>query len=285
MTERRNKFERGVPTFKNKVVWVTGASTGIGREVAHLMAALKAYVIVTARNREALEEVVAACGGDERVRALPFDLQNTDGLEDLVSSAEQVFGPIDAVFHAAGVSQRSLAEETSAEVMKRIHAINYLAPTIISSLLLPGMLDRGTGLIAFVSSLAARIPTPYRSSYTAAKMALHGYADSLRLELHGRPVNVLMTVPGFVKTEISMRAYTGTGSAHGKMDQGQERGMDPRKCARRIVQAALSGKDEVEIGFGVKGRFAILLKSLAPAMLKRRLVREVKKGRREEERS
>lgn len=274
----RNKFERGVPSFKGKVVWVTGASSGIGREIAYLLAALRAYVIVTARNHEALMEVVAACGGDERCRPLPYDLQDTKGLPGLVTQAEQMFGQIDAVFHAAGVSQRSLAADTSPDVMRQIMAVNYDAPTIITSLVLPEMIDRGSGLICAVSSLAAYIPTPLRSSYTGAKMGLHGYFDSLRLELRRSGVRIMMAIPGFVKTEISLRALTGGGTAHGKMDQAQAHGMDPGKCARKIVQGALAGKEELEIGFGFKGRLAIFLKSMAPGLLTRRLAKEAKRA-------
>lgn len=270
---RRLKFEHGVRSFKQKVVWVTGASTGIGREIVYLLAAMQAYVIVTARRQDVLEELIAACGGDERVRALPYDLQHLDGIPELVHMAEQIFGPIDVVIHAAGVSQRAEASETSPSVMRQIMAVNYHAPTIITSLLLPGMLDRGEGKIVAVSSLAAHLPTPRRSSYTAAKRALHGYFDALRLELWDSPVRVVMAVPGFVRTEISVRALTGSGASHGEMDRGQARGMDPKKCARKIVQAALSGKEVAEIGFGIRGRFALLLKALAPGLLYRRLAK------------
>lgn len=272
----RNKFEQAVPSYAGKVVWVTGASSGIGREIAQLLAALKAYLIVTARNAEALEEVVAACGGESRARALPFDLADTEGLPELVQTAEQIYGPIDAVFHAAGISQRSPAAETSPAVMRRIMAVNYHAPSVLTSLLLPGMVDRDSGTVVVVSSLAARVPTPLRSSYTASKMALHGYFDSLRLELGRSSVRVLMAIPGFIRTGISRHALTGGGEAHGVMDDAQAHGMDPAKCARKIVQAVLSGKEEISVGFGVKGRLALLLKSLAPGLLRRRLKRGAK---------
>lgn len=233
--------------FSGKVVWITGASSGIGEELALQFAALGAKLILSARRVEVLEKVCAACvqkGAEAAV--LPLDLSALESLEAKVAEAKAQFGRIDILINNGGISQRSSVLETTDEVEQRILATNYLSGVKLSKMVLPGMIQQGNGNIVVMSSVTGKFGVPFRSTYAATKHALIGYFDSLRAELKKEhaPVNIHIIVPGYIHTEISYHAVKGDGKEQGVLDPGQANGLSAAKCAQKIIRAIQKNKKE-----------------------------------------
>jgi short-subunit dehydrogenase len=255
------------------VVWVTGASSGIGAALAQRFARRGARLILSARGEERLRAVRSACTHPERHVVLPLDLGRPESMADAAREALEMCGRVDVMVHNGGISQRSLAEATALEVDRRMLEVDYLGPVALTKALLPSMLERESGRFVVVSSLVGKIGTPLRSGYSAAKHALHGFFDSLRAEVHDRGVRVTMVCPGFVRTELSIHALTGDGTPQGKMDRAQARGMNADACARRIVRAL--DRDEDEVLVGGKEVWAVRLERFFPGLF-RRVIRRVR---------
>ena len=252
--------------FRGKVVWITGASAGIGEALARELAGQGARLVLSARNEAALHRVAAACAPAQTL-VLPLDLTAPDTFGAAVVAVQAHFGRLDVLINNGGISQRSLALETSLEVDRRLMEVDYFGPVALSKAVLPAMLAQGSGRLVVISSLVGKFGTPYRSAYAAAKHALHGFFDSLRAELHGSGVAVIIICPGFIHTGVSVNALTGDGRALGQMDEATANGLAPAEFARRAVRALARERDEVAIG----GRetWGLLLKRLAPGLFAR----------------
>lgn len=235
--------------FSGKVVWITGASSGIGEELAKQLAGEDARLILTARN-EAAMQAIAAAHPSAQVTLLPVDLTDPSTIGSLVQRAIQIFGHIDAVVHCAGVSQRSSAEKTGMEIYRRLMEINYFAPVAITQALLPHFRAGGGGQIVAISSMAGLMGFPLRTGYAAAKHALKGYFETLQTEHDIPSLRITLVYPGRIRTPISLHALTGSGIAHGQMDEGQLRGIPVEVCATKIVAAMKAGKQRVVIARG-----------------------------------
>lgn len=234
------------------VVWITGASSGIGEACARRYAASGARLILTSSSRDRLEPVASKCRelGAPDVAVLPCDLSDPSGLEPLVSRAWEAFGGIDIVYCNAGISQRTTVEDTSMEMIRKIMEIDYFAPVAIAKGILPRMLEAGGGHIAVTTSIAGRFGFPLRCGYSSAKFALYGFFETLRAEYASKGIKVTIICPGRVKTDISLRALDKGGRQHGQMDPGQAGGLDADKAAKQIVRAIARGRREVLVGRG-----------------------------------
>jgi short-subunit dehydrogenase len=261
--------------FLGRVVWITGASSGIGEGLARVFREEGARLVLSARRVGRLEALAKELGGPEHARVLPLDLSELAALSDKAISAKNLFGRVDVLVNNAGIGQRSPAAETPHGNARRLIDVNVLGPVALTREVLPEMLDRESGHLVFVSSVLGHLGLPGRSLYAASKHALRGYADSVRAEVHGRGVRVTVASPGFVRTEISLHALEKSGKPHGVMDPGQGRGMDPLRCAREIVRAARKGRREVYPG-GLE-TWAPLLQRLAPGLMAR-LLRRIRAG-------
>jgi short-subunit dehydrogenase len=258
-------------SFAHRVVWITGASSGIGESLAHAFARRGARLVLSARRRDELDRVASTCTGASSVHVHPLDLADT---ASLAAHAKQVLsdvGDVDVMVHNGGVSQRARALDTSVEVDDRLMRVNYLGAVALTKALLPSMIARNQGRFVVVSSLVGIIGSPMRSGYAASKHALHGFFDSLRAEHHDDGISVTIACPGFVRTGVSIHALTGTGAPQGTMDTATDRGIEPDACAERIVRAVERGKREVYVG-GYE-TIAVYLKRYAPSMFERLLRR------------
>lgn len=250
--------------FKDQVVWVTGASSGIGEALAKALAGQGARLILSARRVEELERVRNECGGHNAPLALvPMDVAELDSIPDKVRQALEAFGRIDMVVNNAGISQRSLAMETGIAVDQRLMQVNYFGTVAVTKALLPHLVRQGSGRIVSVTSVVGKFGTPYRSAYAASKHAVHGFMEALRAEIAGTGVKVQLVMPGFIRTQVSVNALTGDGSALGAMDQAQAQGMDPDEAARRILSGIETDALEIYVG-GPKERFGLFLKRFFP---------------------
>lgn len=254
--------------FADKTVWITGASSGIGEALAKRFAAAGSRLILSARREEELKRVSALCGAAPAVSILPLDISKPERMGEAAYHAMAISGHIDVMVHNAAVSQRSLASETAYEVDDHLMRTNYLGPVALTKALLPSMRRRRQGQFIVLTSVLGKIGLPGRSGYCASKHALHGFFDTLRAELSNDGIGVLLVLPGWVRTNVSLNALTADGTPHGRMDPGTAGGMTPEECAARIVAAAESGKQEIH-PVRIKERLALEVNRLAPALFRR----------------
>lgn len=255
------------------LVWITGASTGIGAALAHAFDQRNYRVVLSARRQEQLEAVRNACQHPERHIVFPFDQSDPADAENLTRTLRDTVGVPDIIVLNGGVSQRAMALDTQVAVSEHLFRVNVLANVAICKVMVPAMVARGSGQIGVVSSLVGKFGSPLRSSYSASKHALHGYFESARAEWHDKGIGITMICPGFIRTDISLNAVTGTGERQNKMDDAQASGMSPEACARHIVQALAKRKAEVYIGG--RERLAIYVHRWLPSLF-RILIRRTK---------
>lgn len=251
------------------VIWITGASSGIGEASAKRFSQAGYRVILSARNEKELNRVKKECSHPESCAVLPLDLGESSSLAEKVGTAIGLFGQIDVMLHNGGISQRSLTKETLLEIDRRIMEINYFGTIALTKALLPHFNARNQGHFAVISSLVGKFGSPYRSSYAASKHALHGFFDSLRAEQYAQNLSVTMICPGFIRTQVSVNALTGDGSQLGQMDDAQAKGMSPEACADQIFEAIVGKKEEVNIGG--KEKYYVLVKRLFPGLFSKLL--------------
>ena len=254
-------------SFEGKVVWITGASSGIGEALAYTLAVRGARLILSARRAEQLKGVQAACAYPDRHLVLPLDLADTASLEAAARQALDAVGSIDVLINNGGVSQRALAVDTQLAIDRRIMDINSFGAVALTKAVLPSMLTRRAGHLVVISSVVGKFGSPLRSAYSASKHALHGFFDALRAEVHAADVRVTLVCPGFVRTNVSVNALLGDGTPQGTMDTGQQRGLPVEVCAARIVRAIERQKDEV--CFGGTEVLAVYLKRFWPGLFNR----------------
>lgn len=255
--------------YYNKVVWITGASSGIGEALTYEFAKRGAKLILSSRRKEELERVKGNCfaPAQPNIRILPLDLSQPATLQLTTEAAVQLFGHVDLLINNGGISQRSLAKETTLEVDRKLMEVDYFGTVALTKYLLPHFLRQKHGHIAVVSSVMGIIGTPYRSGYAAAKHALHGFFDSLRAELWEDCKKIYITIvcPGWIKTSGTLNALTGDGSSLNEMDKTTGNGIAAPDFARRMIKALEDKKEEVYIG-GSKEVMAAYLKRFLPGV-------------------
>ncbi|MFQ5351353.1 MAG: SDR family oxidoreductase [Thermoanaerobaculia bacterium] len=259
--------------WQDKVVWITGASSGIGEAVARALDRRGARLVLSARRQARLEALRQELGEPERHAVVPLDLAETEVIPAAVEAALAHAGRVDVMLHNAGISQRALVVDTDLEVDRRLLEVNFFGTVGLTKALLPAMLEAGGGRFVVVTSLVGKIATPLRSGYAASKHALHGFFDSLRAELWEQGIRVTLVCPGFIKTELPLAALTGDGSPQGSMDRAQLAGYPAERCAEKIVRAVERGREEVLIGG--KEKYAVYLKRFLPRLFSR-LIRRVR---------
>lgn len=259
-------------SFNNKIAWITGASSGIGKAIAHALHDQGARLILSSRRKEALQIVKQNCSGDPSdIHVLPLDLSKPDELKSKAQQALDIYGKVDFLFNNGGVSQRSLAVDTSMEVTRRVMEINFFGAVILTKAVLPSMVERQTGHIIVTSSVMGKFGTHLRSSYAASKHALHGYFDCLRHEVYDDNISVSLVCPGFIKTDITKNALEGDGSKHNQMGKGQSEGMSAEKFAAELLPKV--SKKQEEIYIGGKEIWGVYLKRFFPRLLNKLLRR------------
>jgi dehydrogenase/reductase SDR family member 7B len=252
--------------FCGSRVWITGASSGIGAALARELSTHGANLLLSSRREDELRKIQAACiGAAQSVHILPLDLTDPPLLQRVSADALHRFGPIDLLIHCAGVSQRSLAQDTIADVDRMIMEINYFGTVELTRAVLPSMLARNSGHIVVVTSVAGKVGSPMRSSYSASKHALHGYFDCLRAEVHHAGIRVTTVCPGYIDTEITRNSFIGNGERYGKVDAMLAKGMPVRECARRILAGVARNNPEFVVS-GAKERIAAYLRRFFPRL-------------------
>lgn len=260
-------------TSTPKVIWITGASSGIGRACVQVYASKGYRVILSSRRKEALQEVVDALDGVNKdlLHIVPLDLSKTDELKGIADNVINEFNHVDIMLHSGGISQRSLAIDTSLDVDRKVMEIDYFGTVALTKALLPHFIKRRAGQFVVITSLMGVFSSPLRSGYCGAKHALHGFFESLRAEVYEYGVGINMVCPGFIATDISKNAVVGDGSKQGTMDAKTGAGLTPLECAKRLERGVRKNKAEIYIGR--TELLAIYIKRFFPGLL-RRIVRK-----------
>jgi len=258
--------------YNNKIVWITGGSSGIGEAMTKQLNEAGATVIISSRRMEELQRVKNSCKYPEKIECVRLDVTDIAAVNQTAEKLLERYHRIDISILNAGVSQRSLAADTAFSVDKRLMDINYFGAISVAKALLPTMIQHQLGHFIVISSLSGKFGVALRTAYAASKHALHGFFDSLRAEVHEHNIKVTLVCPGYIRTNISMNALVGEGQKHGVMDQNQNKGLTPEAAAKKILRAAEKGKHE--IAFGGKEVIAVYLKRFFPRLLAKILQKE-----------
>jgi dehydrogenase/reductase SDR family protein 7B len=251
--------------FTDRVVWITGASSGIGAALARAIAREGALLILSARRADRLEALRSELGRPDEVLVLPLDMADPSAIAAAAEGALAWRGRVDVLVNNAGVSQRSLVEHTSIDTFRQVMEVNFFGLVQLTGCLLPAMLAAGSGHVVNISSVAGYVATPLRSAYAASKHALRAYSDALRAEVSDRGLHVTVVCPGYIRTDISRSALLGDGSPKGEHDPAVLSGLDPELAVRRMLAGIHRRQREITVG----GRetWAILLQRLFPGLV------------------
>ena len=254
--------------FKNKTIWITGASSGIGKALAIELAQHGAKLILSSRKRAALEEVALHISHSD-TQILPLDLEDHTGLDALIRDNQALLSTVDILINNGGISQRSKVVDTDFKVYKKLMDVNYLGSVKLTLGVLPFFRKKKAGQYVVISSMAGKFGVPVRSGYSASKMALHGFFDAMRAELQDTGIGVTIVCPGYIQTDISKNALTASGEAQGTMDEAQRNGMPLAVMVPKVLKAIQQNKNEIHIGGFKEVKMAGLVSRLFPTMFKK----------------
>lgn len=250
----------------NQVVWITGASSGLGRALARECALQGARVILSARRIDTLEKVRFSLMQPEQHLSVVMDICDPAQVQAAYTDIMNHFGRVDWLINNAGISQRALIVDTSMQTERTIMEVDYFAQVALTKLLLPQMLLQKSGRVVFVSSVAGLLGTQYRASYSAAKAAIHLWANSLRAEVKKQGVDVSVVFPGFVQTNVAKNALNGAGQAQGHEDDATANGLSAEDFAEQVVQALMQGQEYIVVS-GLKEKLGVALSRVSPKLL------------------
>ncbi len=240
--------------YDNECWWITGASSGIGSALARELGTRGARVILSGRDETRLGEVAAEISTN--TLTLPFDVRDDDAMvaatARAIEWASSHSGGIDGFVANAGVSQRSQATNTSMQVYRDIIDIDLTAQIAATQTLLPHLIERGSGKLLFISSIAGKVGVPMRTAYCAAKFGLAGYADALRGELSQSGIGVHVIYPGSVATDVSRNALTGAGKKRGVSDKIIDNGIPAGEAAKTMLDAVALNQREIVVARGME---------------------------------
>ena len=251
--------------FNGKICWITGASSGIGKALAKSLSEQGASLVISARNEVNLHSVKSECANPSKVIIVPCNLEDTATIPVISKVAWDAFGKLDYVFLNAGIAVRDAVLNTEVHMISKVMNINFIGAAAIAKNILPLMVARGSGNFVVTSSLSGKYGIPKLSAYAASKHALHGYFGSLRAEHAKDGIQVIMVIPGLIRTGISLHALTGEGKSYGKMMESLDTGMSPEVCAEKILKGVLKGKNEIIVGNSEK--ISLIINRLFPTFM------------------
>ncbi len=248
--------------FKDKWIWITGASSGIGEALAIDLSSRGALLIISARNTKALQQVAKKCIG--KVLIVPLDLSIPEQITIAFQQVKQENIQVDILINNGGMSQRGLVKNTDIAVHRSLLEVNYFGSVQLTALVLPQMLERKKGHIVGISSIVGQFGFPLRSSYSASKHAMKGFLETLYLEENTNGIDVSIVYPGRINTEISKHALDENGNPNANMDESLAKGMDVKICAKKIIKGI--EKKKIEIFVGKRELLLLFIKRYTPAI-------------------
>ncbi|XP_068157643.1 dehydrogenase/reductase SDR family protein 7-like [Drosophila tropicalis] len=264
---RAKKFRNQLP---GKVVLITGASSGLGESLAHVFYRAGCKVILAARRLTELERVkndLLALDVEPAYppTVMPLDLAELNSIPDFVNRVLGVYNQVDILINNGGISVRADVASTAVDVDVKVMVVNYFGSVALTKALLPSMVARQNGHICFISSVQGKFAIPQRAAYSASKHAMQAFADSLRAEVANKNVNVSCISPGYVRTQLSLNALTGSGNNYGKMDETTAKGMSPDKLAERVLQCILRKEPDIIVS-DLQAKIAYYLRHFCPSL-------------------
>jgi len=249
---------------KNKVVIITGASSGIGRALAKEFAAKGAKLSLGARRTEMLEELKSELQ-DTEILISNTDVSKEADCKALIEKTIQHYGRIDVMINNAGISMRSLFEEVELDVIRQLMDVNFYGTVYCSKYALPYLLKTKGSLVGVIS-IAGFVGLPGRTGYSASKFAIRGFLDTVRIENMKKGLHVLVAAPGFTASEVRKVALTSDGTQQGETPRKEDKMMSAEECARHIVKAIEKRKRELILTF-VEGKLTVFLGKFFPSLL------------------
>lgn len=254
--------------FQGKVIWITGASSGIGEEMCYQFSDLGAKLIISARNEGKLKRVNSQLPRNPgSAKVLPIDLENLSELPDKAKEALSFYGRIDILINNAGMAIRDFTINTSIETDQKLMNINYFGAVVLTKSLLPSFISQKSGQLVVVSSLSGKYGVPKLATYSAPKHALHGFFESLRSELVDSGIFISILIPGIIQTEITAHAVMGQRENYGKLETAFKKAYPTEKAVREMIRAISKQKEEFYVG-GMEG-FTLWLNRFSPWLLRR----------------
>lgn len=259
-------MEHFIVNVNNKTIWITGASSGIGKALCEELAKKGARLILTSRREPELEKIRQTLNQPDNHTCIPLDISDYNTLTEKALEALSTIGKVDILINNAGISQRSLILETDLKVYEQLMAVNYLGVIALTKAVLPQMVERKSGCIVTVSSVAGKIGTKERSGYSGSKYAVIGFMDCLRSEVTEHNIQCLTVCPGFVNTNIAINALTGDGTNRNRADNDNASGISANSCAIQIIKGIEKNKQEIVTGKG-QSKIAPLIKRISPQLI------------------
>ncbi|XP_054160431.1 dehydrogenase/reductase SDR family protein 7-like [Oppia nitens] len=284
---RTKKRLMAAKPLKNKVVVITGASSGLGKAMAQEFYVCGAQLVLTSRRVDELNKVKMwlmandSNSSDEHLEpiVMPLDLSKLHDIElyanDVLSKCGQ---KVDVIVNNGGISYRGSIVNTSIDVDNKVMLVNYFGQIALIKAFLPSMIEQNNGKIVVISSVQGQLALPYRSAYTASKHALQAFCDSLRAELVDTNISVLVVSPGYIKTNLSLNAVTGSGESYGQMDATTASGAEPQDIAKSIVNSLISDDNQL-IMSPIMPKIAIWIRCLFPDIYFKLMSKRAKKER------
>jgi short-subunit dehydrogenase len=241
------KIERNY--FYNKNIWITGASSGIGEQLAYDLSKLGARIILSSRRKSALEEVKNRCEGyPNKIIIVPLDLSEHQSISPKAQQVLKEIGKIDILINNGGISQRAKAIDCDLDVDKQIMNVNFFGTVAMTKAILPSMIRHQLGQIVTITSVSGKVGVPERSAYCASKFACHGFFDALRAEVAEHDIHVMTVCPAYVKTKIAQNALRKNSKTSTKLDPNIENGMSTEYVSKHILKGIRKRREEIYIG-------------------------------------
>ncbi len=242
--------------LQKKVIWITGASSGIGEALVYECAKEGAQLIISARREDELKRVATNCSkgihsdkiDSKNILVLPLDLEHTETIEEKVNQVIQKFGRIDVLVNNSGMGHRTKAVNTPTSVDRKVMEVNFFGTINLTKAVARVMQKQQSGKLVVISSIMGKYGMPLYSTYAASKHALYGYFESLRQELFKDNIKVLIVSPGFINTDVSTKLLKEDGTAYGIKSDAQEKGMSATDCAKGILKAIKSNRNHKYVG-------------------------------------
>jgi short-subunit dehydrogenase len=251
--------------MKNKVVIITGASSGIGEALVRNYVSQGAKVVLAARNFEKLQSLAKEIETyDNQLLCVKTDVSKEEDCRNLIENAVEKFGGIDILINNAGISMRALFEETEISVIKKLMDVNFWGTVYCTKFALPYLL-KAKGSVAAVSSIAGYKGLPGRTGYSSSKFAIHGFLEVLRIENMKKGLHVLTACPGFTASNIRNTALAADGSQQGESPRDEEKMMTAEEVAAHIAKAIQKRKDRLTLTF--QGKLTVWLNKFFPRLV------------------
>ena len=235
--------------LSGKVIWITGASSGIGEAISYALAKEGCKLILSSRRIEELNRVKKNIDlPDDEILILPIDLEQHSQVDQWVSQVMNKFNRIDILINNGGISQKGYAMATEKTVEQKIMDVNYFGNVALSKAVIPIMEKQNFGKIAVIVSIIGRFGLPNLTSYSASKHALYGFYDSLRLELMDGNIKILLVSPGFINTNVAINAVKGDGNITNENSEAMKNGMKTDVFAKKFIKALKSNRNHKYIG-------------------------------------